>query len=196
MSDIARRHGVSVNDSDLNDEYSAYATQATGGDSDKFSALLQSTYGLTPEAFKYNIIRPQILENKLTTWFNGNQDLNKDAFARLDQIKRALSGGQSFEDATKTYSQDEASKPFSGDLGYVKTADLLPELKAALTNASVGSIIYPASRYGLHIIKVLDIKQDGSQSLHLQAMLVPENGYGQWYNDQAKSVTVKNFIKI
>jgi hypothetical protein len=196
LSTIASARGVSVSGAELTDEYNVYATQAAGGDKDKFAQLLQSTYGLTPTDFQKNILRPEITQTKLTVWFNGNQELNQDAFAQLNKIKQALAGGQSFDDVTKAYSQDEASKPFSGDLGYIKTSDLLPELKTALAGAKTGDIIYPASRYGLHAIKVLDVKPGADGSIHLQAMFVAENGYADWYSSQAKTIKTVRFIKI
>lgn len=88
---------------------------------------------------------------------------------RWDEVKNALAGGESFEDVAKRLSDDTASQPDSGLLGYVDSdTQFVPEfLAATLALGSGETSEWVRTTYGYHLIRVdsTDLaelkKQDG-----------------------------------
>jgi peptidyl-prolyl cis-trans isomerase D len=73
-----------------------------------------------------------------------------------DVLKQAEHGGN-FEDLAKRYSEDDATKPKGGDLGWIVDQQTVPEFQQAAFSLPKGSISdLVKTQYGFHIIKVLD----------------------------------------
>ncbi len=73
-----------------------------------------------------------------------------------DVLKQAKKGAN-FEDLAKKYSEDDASKPKGGDLGWILEGQTVPEFQQAAFSLPKGSISdLVKTQYGFHIIKVLD----------------------------------------
>jgi peptidyl-prolyl cis-trans isomerase D len=71
-------------------------------------------------------------------------------------LKQAKSGAN-FEDLAKKFSEDDATKPKGGDLGWIIEGQTVPEFQRAaftLPKGSVSDLV--KTQYGFHIIKVLD----------------------------------------
>lgn len=82
----------------------------------------------------------------------------RDANARY----KALTKGESFEDAVEEYSIDEDTKRQQGDLGYFSAEDD-PILWEASEKLKLNALSKPvASQLGYHIIQVLDRQEAGS----------------------------------
>jgi peptidyl-prolyl cis-trans isomerase D len=80
-------------------------------------------------------------------------EIRKQAESILAQAKR----GANFEDLAKKYSEDDASKPKGGDLGWVVEGQTVPEFqKVAFSLPKGGLSDLVKTEYGFHIIKVLD----------------------------------------
>jgi peptidyl-prolyl cis-trans isomerase D len=73
-----------------------------------------------------------------------------------DVLKQAKKGAN-FEELAKKYSEDDATKPKGGDLGWIVEGQTVPEFQQAAFNLPKGSISdLVKTQYGFHIIKVLD----------------------------------------
>jgi peptidyl-prolyl cis-trans isomerase D len=73
-----------------------------------------------------------------------------------DVMKKAKSGAN-FEDLAKKYSEDDATKPKGGDLGWIVEKQTVPEFEQAAFSVPKGSVSdLVKTQYGFHIIKVLD----------------------------------------
>jgi peptidyl-prolyl cis-trans isomerase D len=71
----------------------------------------------------------------------------------LNQAKK----GANFEDLAKKYSEDDATKPKGGDLGWIVEGQTVPEFQQAAFTIPKGTISdLVKTEYGFHIIKVLD----------------------------------------
>ena len=76
-----------------------------------------------------------------------------------DVLKKAKSGAN-FEDLAKKYSEDDATKPKGGDLGWIVEGQTVPEFQQAAFTLPKGAISdLVKTQYGFHIIKVLDHEQ-------------------------------------
>jgi len=73
-----------------------------------------------------------------------------------DVLKKARSGAN-FEDLAKNYSEDDATKPKGGDLGWIVEGQTVPEFQKVAFSEPKGAISdLVKTQYGFHIIKVLD----------------------------------------
>lgn len=80
--------------------------------------------------------------------------------AKLDTIMQKLKAGDSFADVAKKFSDDKESAAMGGDVGMSAGNVFEPEFEKALAAlVNVGDISEPVkTRYGYHIIKLLDKK--------------------------------------
>lgn len=78
----------------------------------------------------------------------------------LDIRKKAL-GGEDFAKLAKQFSQDPSAKENSGDLGYFSAFRMVYPFESAAFKTKKGEISMPVrTRYGYHIVKVLDIRDN------------------------------------
>lgn len=83
-----------------------------------------------------------------------------DSQKRITEAYDLLQGGKPFETVAGEYSDDTKSAAAGGDIGYVKKADLIPQLRTAIGFLIPGvysSII--ATPYGFHILKLTEKKK-------------------------------------
>jgi peptidyl-prolyl cis-trans isomerase D len=73
-----------------------------------------------------------------------------------DVLKQVKKGGN-FEDLAKKYSEDDASKPKGGDLGWIVEGQTVPAFQQVAFSQPKGTVSdLVKTEYGFHIIKVLD----------------------------------------
>jgi peptidyl-prolyl cis-trans isomerase D len=74
-----------------------------------------------------------------------------------EEVLKKAKSGANFEDLAKKYSEDDATKPKGGDLGWIVEKQTVPEFEQAAFSLPKGSISdLVKTQYGFHIIKVLD----------------------------------------
>ncbi len=199
LESIASSKNIMVTSDEIDREYKKVVNQYSSGDDSKFSEELQNTFGLTPAQFKIDVLRLDIMQNNLARWFNKQESLNADAYAKAKDLQNKLGSGQKFEDVAGTYTQDAATKDFAGDSGFVVFGDLLPEFQDALKDAKANDTKLVVSRYGLHIIKVLEQDNNGDNGaarIHLQQIFVKENEFSAWLAQQTDAIKSKKLLKI
>ncbi len=187
---LAAKNHVIAPPAEIQEEFNALARETSGGDVNRFSQVISNNFTMDPAMFQEKLVAPQVLDAHLRIWFNNQPNLNVNVYQKIALLKAALARGDSFADLAKTYSDDEATKVFGGDTGNVDLARLLPELKNSLATAKAGDSIYITSRYGQHVIKVLE--RDGDK-FHLQTIFIRQTGYDDWLTRELKTVSVHIF---
>jgi peptidyl-prolyl cis-trans isomerase D len=91
-----------------------------------------------------------------------------------DVLKKAKSGAN-FEELAKKYSEDDATKPKGGDLGWIVEKQTVPEFEQAAFSIPKGSISdLVKTQYGFHIIEVLDRETARTRSFEeVRSSIVP-----------------------
>ncbi len=75
------------------------------------------------------------------------------------KVLQRLKKGEKFEEIAKKESLDKGSAQNGGDLGFFKRGDMVPEFEQAAASLKPGELSgVVKSRYGFHIIKVVDRK--------------------------------------
>ena len=119
-------------------------------------------------------------------------ELTAEAAARrLLQFKRdILAGAKTFEQLARENSED-ASAAQGGDLGWTAPGSFVPEFEEAMAALPVGGISDPVTtRFGLHLIQVVDRRQTtlDSRQLREQARNILreqkfEAAFAEWLRD-------------
>ncbi len=76
---------------------------------------------------------------------------------KAEDVLKQAKHGANFEDLAKKYSEDDATKPKGGDLGWIVDQQTVPQFQQAAFSVPKGQIPdLVKTQYGFHIIKVLD----------------------------------------
>jgi len=77
---------------------------------------------------------------------------------KAQEVLEKLSSGQSFAEMARKYSQCPSAKS-GGDLGWFGKGRMVPEFEKAAFEGEKGKVLGPVkTKFGLHIIKVMDKK--------------------------------------
>lgn len=196
---VASQKHLSVSKEAIDEEYNNIITQYANGDAETFKNELAKTYEMTPEEFKDQVIYQELVNAQLMLWYNEQEDLNKDNYKIVSDLKAKVDAGENFDDVARSYTQDEATRDFAGDSGMLPFNDLLPEFREALADVKVGDVKFVPSRYGLHILKVLEYNNDGengAKQIHLQQIFVKQAGFTEWIATQTDNVRVIKLLKF
>jgi peptidyl-prolyl cis-trans isomerase C len=83
-----------------------------------------------------------------------------DTEQEAKEIIEKLNKGESFSKLAKSFSKDKGSAEKGGDLGYFGRGQMVPEFERAVLGLKPGEISEPVrTRFGYHIIKLVDIKK-------------------------------------
>jgi peptidyl-prolyl cis-trans isomerase SurA len=92
--------------------------------------------------------------------FKASSDDIKQAELLADSVYNLLLEGSDFGELTAKYSDDENSAENQGDIGWFASDELFQEFRQVLVDIQPGEFSQPVlSRYGYHILKVLEKKE-------------------------------------
>jgi peptidyl-prolyl cis-trans isomerase SurA len=95
-----------------------------------------------------------------------SQEDTLKVLALADSLYHQLLEGTDFGEMAKKFSADEESKKLGGELDWYPIASMIPEFKEWVKNKKIGEISPPIkSQYGIHILKVLDRKEQRKLTL-------------------------------
>lgn len=94
---------------------------------------------------------------------------------KAEDVLSKAKHGANFEDLAKKYSEDDATKPKGGDLGWIVEGQTVPEFQQAAFTLPKGSISdLVKTQYGFHIIKVLDHEEAHTKTLdEVRSQILP-----------------------
>jgi len=197
LRNIAAQYNIKASPEAIETEYQGIVDQYASGDENKLQEMLAQTYHIDPQEFKDKALAADVLRINLAVWHNSQKDLNKAAYDKQQQLIAMLDQGQTFEAVVKGYTEDEATKDFGGDIGTVKLTELASEFRQPLLNAQSGDRILVVSRYGLHIVKVVEVNKTAPETTyHLQQLFIQAKGFEEWYTQQAQNLKVRKLIKF
>ena len=100
------------------------------------------------------------------------------AYNKIKDILKKAENGEDFGALAAQYSQDPSAKENKGDLGYFSSFRMVYAFESAAYNTQKGKISKPIrTRFGYHIIKVVDIRDNRGEVLveHIMILNPKEN---------------------
>lgn len=166
---LARRHGVSVTNQEVDQEIAMVRQQNRLGTSDQvFEDVLRDFWGWSVTDFKRSL-RQQILARKVAS------KLDTEAHDRATAALAELEAGADFAEVAKKYSDDEATKENGGDYGIEidqASRDISPKVTAAIFSQSSGQYSQIIDTgYSLDIVKTLSVENGKARAAHIQINL-------------------------
>ncbi len=124
------------------------------------------------------------------------------AAAKARIAREKLNDGAKFEDVAKRSSEDPGSAERGGDLGYVSKGTMVKEFEQAAWALKPGETSGPVrTQYGLHIIRVYDVKPAEKAEFEkvkneIREQLLAskrEKAFEAWIDQQRKAATIEKF---
>jgi len=114
------------------------------------------------------------------------------ALEKIMMVKDKLDRGQDFGLLAESYSEDPASAQRSGDLGFTKRGDFVPEFEQAAFALEPGEISdIVQSQFGYHIIKLIERRGEQIRTSHILIRLTPNEDDEKNTVDELKQIRDK-----
>jgi peptidyl-prolyl cis-trans isomerase SurA len=97
-----------------------------------------------------------------------SQEAKELAFEKISELRERVMNGENFNTLALIYSDDKGSAANGGELGFFTRGDMVPEFEAAafrIKPDSISKII--ESKFGYHILKLVDRKGDNINVRHI-----------------------------
>jgi peptidyl-prolyl cis-trans isomerase SurA len=122
------------------------------------------------------------------------------AAQRLATMKQQIeSGSRRFEDLAREHSED-GSAAQGGELGWTNAGSLVPEFEEAMNRLAPGGVSAPvASRFGVHLIQVLERRQaalDPKQLREQGRTALRERKFQQAYADWVRELRSRAYVEM
>jgi len=102
-----------------------------------------------------------------------------------DMVLKKVKQGAKFEDLAKKFSMDPGSKEAGGDLGFFSQGMMVPEFDSVAFKLNVGEVSdIVQSRFGFHIIKLLEKKEGKQKSIEESKSEIEKKLLGQKRKDK------------
>ena len=117
------------------------------------------------------------------------------AYTKVLDINKRLEAGEDFISVAQQFSEDPSVKENNGDLGYFSAFRMVYTFENAAFNTNVGQISKPfRTRFGYHIVKVVDKRVNRGEVTVAHIMIVKQNDAAQ--NEKAKTTIDDIYKKI
>lgn len=189
------KYRVTVSKKELDDQLKQISQQA-GGD-DKVKEVLTKYYGWTYEDFKTKV-RFQIAKQKLQEKIAADENLNKQAKSAAEEVLKQVKGGKDFTELAKEKSQDPGSASSGGDLGFFPKAPAegamvkeFEDVAFALQPGQISDLV--KTKFGYHIIKVIEKKDD---TVHAAHILIKSIDFETYIKDLVAKAKTTTYLKV
>ena len=104
---------------------------------------------------------------------NASSEDTLKAYNKCIDIRQRAINGEDFGKLAKEFSEDPSAKENSGDLGYFTSFRMVYAFESAAYNTPKGKISLPVrTRFGYHLIKVVDERQNRGDLIVAHIMLL------------------------
>ena len=122
------------------------------------------------------------------------------AARRLSQLRAQIeSGARRFEDVAREVSED-GSAAEGGDLGWFRPGVMVPEFEEPMNDLAVGAMSQPvASRFGVHLIQVIDRRQVEVDEKELRQQVrnqLRERKFQQAFADWLRELRARAYVEM
>jgi foldase protein PrsA len=189
--------GVNVTEEDVNQEYDALVAQSGGEAS--MEAELNMLYGWTPAKFKQKVLRPYLLQMKLSDALLEDESLSGEALAEALSVKERLDAGADFEELAIEVSDDPSAATNGGDLGLFGRGVMVPAFEEVAFSLAKGEISEPVlTQFGYHIIRIDDVSEVDGEVTEVSAhhILIATMSVEEYVDAKVKESDVSKYIEV
>jgi len=191
---LVKKRGVAVSTADVENSIEKKLNEY--GNRESVISDLQSRYGWTLDDFKTKVVMPGMHREALAE--NVKDELlsqQKNAKTKIEKAQKEIAEGKDFSEIAKLYSEGESAKN-GGEIGWVKKAQLVPQLGEAVFSSKFDEKEVIQSDLGFHLVDVEDVKkEDGEDVLRVRQIFVKTPTFANWLADQMKLVSVSVPLK-
>lgn len=189
IKQLAEKRGIKVSSGVVAQEVERKINQS--GNRDVFLADMKKLYGWGIGEFEEKIVKPDMYREQLKKSVRENDQEMSSAKKKADEAKKELDKKTDFSEVAKKFSDGESAKN-GGDLGWLSTDQMIPEIAVAaalLDKGERSSII--ESALGFHIIRVDDKKnENGTDKVKLSQVFIKSKNFADWLFEQEKSFKI------
>lgn len=190
IKQIAREQKVTVSSKEVKEQVDQI-TKSAGGE-EKVNEVLKKFYGWDKADLEQKI-RFQILKQKTAEKLQNDESINAQAKAKAEDVLKQVQAGGDFAELAKKNSQD-SSAANGGDLGFFGKGQMVPEFEKAAFELQPGQTSgIVKTKYGYHIIKVTNKKDDQVQASHI---LIKGVDFDQYVKDQLKKAKDEGNVDV
>ncbi|MFA6534533.1 MAG: peptidylprolyl isomerase [Patescibacteria group bacterium] len=199
---LAKKYELTVSDIEI-EAFWQKEVVSTFTDETEAIAKIKEFYNLTAPEFKEEVLKGNMLYDKVASAMEFDKDLQQPAKERADKVLAEVKKGEkSFEDLAKEYSEDPGTKDKGGDLGFFGRGVMVPEFETAVFGMKVGETSdLVQTSYGYHIIKLVEKHEasaDGKQVEEVKAshILIKGVTLGTYLPETRDSKAVKKYLSL
>lgn len=187
VRELAKQHGVSVSDKEVNDQITLVRNQNRLGENDKvFEDVLRDYWGWSVGDFKRSLHQQMLAQKLVSKLDTDTQNRAKAAYAELQS-------GADFAATAKKYSDDAATKDNGGEFGFAvdrTNRDLTAQTVSALFALQPGQISGIVNTgYSLEIVKNIETQGDRIRGAHIVFNFKDINSYLDPLKEKQKTTT-------
>ncbi len=185
IKQLAKKHGISVSNQEVDDNIKLLNNQRRlGGSSDTFEDALKENVGWSISDFK-RTLKQQLLAQKVL------EKLDTETTERARAAHTQLKNGADFAELAKQVSDDPATKGQGGDFGFAvdKTnRDFSAQTTEVLFRLQPNEFSEPINvGYGLQIVKNLGLENEKARGAHIIFTFKDINTFVNDVKDQQKA---------
>ncbi len=185
---LIAKNKITVSQKDINDQIKQITDSAGGAD--KVKDVLAKYYGWTLDDLKLKV-KFQLAKQKLQEKIGSDETLNAQYKAKAKDVLDKVKAGGDFGDLAKQYSED-SSAANGGDLGFLPKGQTVPEFETAMFALQPGQVSdLVKTKYGYHIIKVIEKKDD---TVHVAHILIKTPDFDQYLAGQVAKTKITTYL--
>ncbi|GEM_PF-2407394 len=205
ISQLLKKHGVTVTQQDLEDEFQKYLDQIKqqaeavgqeiGNAEEEALKMFEQQFGWTTkeEVLEY-AIRPYVEQQKLQEKFEEDGGYKEEAKQEAEEVlEKVKADPDKFADLAKEYSDDVQSAEMGGELGFFGKGMMVAEFEEVVFALEPGQISDEVveTEYGYHIIKVLEVDEEKEEIKAAHILIMP---FGSWYEKEKEQIDVSEWL--
>lgn len=160
ISNLAKEYNLKVEDADVSTVKSEILEKEFQSLENAEKAI-KERYGWTMKDFEKKVIKPFVLQGKLTELVKNDEVAKETIRARAQSVLDQIKTGADFAELAAEYGED-ATAERGGDLGWFGKGEMVPAFENAAFALKKGELAQNLveSQFGFHILKVDDKKTD------------------------------------